>query len=175
MKQSRRNVLVVILSALLLACGAVERCVAQARPVAAAAKELAEALVKQGGRDAAEELAKAGGETVVREVLEAAAREGGEALVQKTSQYALAHGPLALQALRASPAKVVAALDGLPTQLVRPALHAAAREPQVMARLVGEVGGGALEVAARHPGVGTRLVENFGDDGIKLGRTLSTD
>ena len=150
-------------------------CLAQARPIGQAAKELAEALVKQGGREAAEELSKMGGEAAVRETLEAAAREGGEALVNKTSQYALAHGPLALQAMRAAPARMAGALDALPPQLVKPALYAAAREPQVVSRIVTEFGSGALEVAAKHPGVGTRIVQNFGDDGIKAGRALSTD
>ncbi len=148
---------------------------AQARSVAAAAKELAEALVKQGGREAAEELATIGGETAVRETLEAAAREGGEALVQKTSRYALAHGPVAIRALRPSPARMVGALDGLPPQLVKPALFAAAREPQVVTKIVTEFGPGALEVAAKHPGVGARIVQNFGDDGVRVGRALTTD
>jgi len=151
------------------------QCFAQARPIAAAAKELAEALVRQGGRQAAEELAQIGGETAVRETLEAAAREGGEALVNKTTQYALAHGPLALKALRPAPARMAAALEALPEQLVKPALYAAAREPQVVTRLVGEFGSGALEVAARHPGIGARLVETFGDDGVRAARALTTD
>jgi hypothetical protein len=150
-------------------------CLAQARPIAAAAKELAETLVKQGGREAAEELAQIGGEAAVRETLEAAAREGGEALVNKTTQYALAHGPLALKAIRPAPARMASALDALPPNLVKPALYAAAREPQVVTRLVGEFGSGALEVAAKHPGVGARLVETFGDDGVRAARTLTTD
>ena len=164
-----------ILTAGVIGLLASQHCLAQARPIAQAAKELAEALVKQGGREAAEELSKMGGEAAVRETLEAAAREGGEALVNKTSQYALAHGPLALQAMRAAPARMAGALDGLPPQLVKPALHAAAREPQVVTKIVTEFGSGALEVAARHPGVGTRIVQNFGDDGVKVGRALSTD
>ena len=163
------------MAALMVGLLVTQHCLAQARPVAAAAKELAEALVKQGGREAAEELSRIGGEAAVRETLEAAAREGGEALVNKTTQYALAHGPLALQAMRAAPARMAGALDALPPALVKPALHAAAREPQVVTRLVGEFGSGALEVAARHPGVGTRIVQNFGDDGVKVGRALSTD
>src|SRR5688572_19367708 len=164
----------VVIPFVVCACAA-QVCFAQARPIAQAAKELAEALVKQGGREAAEELSKMGGEAAVRETLEAAAREGGEALVNKTTQYALAHGPLALQAMRAAPARMAGALDALPPALVKPALHAAAREPQVVTRIVTEFGSGALEVAAKHPGVGTRIVQNFGDDGVKVGRALSTD
>ncbi len=168
------RIIVRALAFIALTCAA-QQSLAQARPIAQAAKELAEALVKQGGREAAEELSKMGGEAAVRETLEAAAREGGEALVQKTSQYALAHGPLALQALRAAPARMAGALDGLPPQLVKPALYAAAREPQVVTKIVSEFGSGALEVAAKHPGVGARIVQNFGDDGVKVGRALSTD
>lgn len=150
-------------------------CLAQARPIATAAKELAETLARQGGREAAQELAEIGGETAVRELLEAAAREGGESLVERTTQYAIAHGPLAVKALRPSPARMLTALNDLPPQLVKPALYAAARQPQVITKIVTEFGEGALEVAARHPGVGTRLVTSFGDDGIRVGRALSTD
>ena len=148
---------------------------AQLRAATTGARELAETLVRQGGSRAARELAEVGGETAVREMLETAAREGGEELVQKSTKYALAHGPLAVGALRAAPARMVGALDGLPAPLVRPALHAAAREPQVVTRIVTEFGGEGLEVVARHPGVGTRLVTTCGADGGRAGRNLTTD
>jgi hypothetical protein len=67
------------------------------------------------------------------------------------------------------------ALDALPSSLVRPALHAAAREPQVVTRVVAELGSEGLEVVARHPGVGTRVVQRFGAEAVPVGRAVTTD
>ncbi|MGB7158093.1 MAG: hypothetical protein WBD40_08505, partial [Tepidisphaeraceae bacterium] len=47
--------------------------------------------------------------------------------------------------------------------------------PDLIARLVASHGAPALEAAARHPGVGSKLVTTLGDDGVALGRRLTTD
>jgi len=150
-------------------------CLAQGRVVVETGEALVKQMTKRGGATAAREVAEMGGNAAVRETLERAAREGGEQLATRVSRYGVAHGPVALRALGRSPARMVAALDELPGDLVRPALHAAAREPDTLVRLVTSHGAGALETAARHPGVGSKLVTSLGDDAVKLGRNLTTD
>jgi hypothetical protein len=150
-------------------------CLAQGRVVIEGGEALVKQMVKRGGATAAREVAEMGGDVAVRETLERAAREGGEQLAARVSRYALAEGPVALRAVRQSPARMVAALDEMPQNLVRPALSAAAREPDTLVRLVASHGAGALETAARHPGVGSKLITTFGDDGLRVGRSLTTD
>lgn len=96
-------------------------------------------------------------------------------MVERVARYASRFGPPALRAVERSPARMIRALDGLPPDLVAPALRAAAREPELTARLVGEYGKGALEITALRPGVGASLVEKLGADGITIGRKLTTD
>lgn len=150
-------------------------CLAQGRAVIEGGEALVKQMVQRGGTTAAREVAEMGGSAAVRETLERAAREGGEQLATRVSRYGVVHGPVALRAIGRSPAKMVAALDEIPGELLRPALHAAAREPDTIARLVASHGAGALETAARHPGVGSKIVTSLGDDGLKLGRSLTTD
>ena len=148
---------------------------AQGRVAIEAGEALVKQMTKRGGAAAVREVAEMGGNAAVRETLERATREGGEQLATRVSRYGVAHGPVALRAVGKSPARMVTALDGMPDDLVRPALHAAAREPDVIARLVASHGTPALETAARHPGVGSKLVTTLGDDGVSLGRKLTTD
>jgi hypothetical protein len=141
----------------------------------ATARELVEIMLRQGGREAATELTELGGEAAVRELLQRAASEGGEELVDRVAGYAACYGPAALKAVERSPSPMIRALDGVSPDLVGPAIRAAAREPEVMARLVVSYGKDGLELAARHPGVGARLAEKLGRDGIRIGRELTTD
>lgn len=159
----------------LAACLAPAMCFAQGRVVIESGEALVKQMVKRGGTTAAREVAEMGGSAAVRQTLERAAREGGEQLATRMSRYGVVHGPVALRAVGRSPAKMVAALDEMPGDLLRPALHAAAREPDTLARLVASHGAGALETAARHPGVGSKLVTSLGDEGLTLGRNLTTD
>jgi hypothetical protein len=173
---NHRSLIVVValtLSALLLMPAA--PCRAQGRVVIEGGEALVKQMVKRGGAKAAGEIVEMGGHAAVRETLERAAREGGEQLAARVSRYGVTHGPVALRAFRTSPAKMVAAFDALPENLVRPALQAAAREPDTLVRLVASHGAGALETAARHPGIGSKLIATFGDDGLRLGRNLTTD
>ena len=141
----------------------------------AVARELVEAMLRQGGREAVTELAEMGGEAAVRKLLERAMNEGGKELVERIAHYATRYGPSALKAVERSPLQMIQALDGLSPDLVAPAIRAAAREPRVTAQLVAAYGQDALELAAKHPGVGTSLAEKLGEDGIRVGRQLSTD
>ena len=150
-------------------------CLAQGRVVIETGESLVKQMTKRGGATAAREVAEMGGNAAVRETLERAAREGGEQLATRVSRYGVAHGPVAIRAIGRSPARMVAALDEIPQNLVRPALQATAREPDTIVRLVASHGAGALETAARHPGVGSKLVTSLGDDAVKLGRNLTTD
>jgi len=149
------------------------------RAQVAVARELVEQATEQIFKSAAkqgvEELADMGGRAAVREILEQSSREGGEQLVRRVTQYGIEEGPIALRAIKPAPAKIVEALDGLSPQLRTGALRAIDREPAMMTQLVRQYGSGALETAVRHPGVGERLVETLGDEGITLGRKLTTD
>jgi hypothetical protein len=149
---------------------------AQVGPVVrSVARELTEAILMRGGREAAEELAHIGGEVAVREVLEKAAREGGEALVGRVAHYGRTGGFAALKAIERSPGRWVSVLDDLGAEMAGPALRAAAREPEVLTKLATTFGKEAVEVAVKHPGVGTKLATTMGRDGIELGMKLGTD
>jgi hypothetical protein len=151
-------------------------CSGQAAPaIEAAAKELAGVMARQGGRKAATELAEMGGEAAVRQVLDRAAKEGGDELVEKVTRYGTRYGPTALKAVEKSPSRMIQALDEVAPDLVKPAIRAAAREPEITAKLVAAYGKDALEVAAKHTGIGTRLAEKLGADGISIAQKLSTD
>lgn len=138
-------------------------------------EQASEQIFRQATKKGATELLELGGEVAVLELLEQSAKEGGEQLVEKVTQYALREGPVALRVIRWAPSTMVRALDDLSPELRSAAMHAAEREPQLVTRLVSAHGGGALEVAARHPGVGLRIVDRLGEDGIPLGRKLTTD
>ena len=138
-------------------------------------EEGTEQIFRSAGRQGLEELTEMGGRTAVREVLQQSSREGGEQLVKRVTAYGVEDGPMALRAIRLSPAKVVTALDDLSPGLRSAGLRAIDRDPQPILLLVKRYGGGALEVEARHPGVGGQLVQSLGDDGISLARNLSTD
>jgi hypothetical protein len=151
----------------------------QARAQAQVAKEVVETAVEQiftqTSKQGLRELTEMGGRQAVQDVLEQSAREGGEQLVRKVTQYGLDEGPAALRAIGRSPAKMVEALDGLSPELRSSAISAVARDPQVILPLVRQYGAPALEIAARHPGVGEQVVEKLGQDGIRLGKQLTTD
>ena len=148
---------------------------AHAQVVREVVQEATEQLFKQTGREGLEELSQMGGKAAVREILQQSSREGGDQLVRKVTQYGIEDGPVALRAIGRSPAKMVDALDGLPGELRVPGLRAVDRNPQVMTELVEKYGSGAMEVAGKHPGVGEKLVQSLGEDGINLGRKLTTD
>lgn len=171
MKQTRFRALMPVLLLALLA-GPLSAQVPILREVI---EQATEQIFKAASREGLEQLGAMGGKAAVRDVLEQSSREGGEALVKRVTQYGIEDGPIALRAIRQSPGKMVGALDGLSPELRTAALRAVDRDPGLMAQLVKQYGTGALEAAARHPGVGDRLVETLGEDGIELGRKLTTD
>jgi hypothetical protein len=141
----------------------------------AAARELIDVMVREGGSEAAMELAEMGGEAAVRQVLDRAMDEGGEELVERVTQYGTCYGPSALKAVEQSPLEMVQSLDGVSPDLVEPAIRAAARDPEGMVRLVAAYGKDALALEAKHPGVGAQLAQKLGVDGIAIGQKLTTD
>ncbi|MCC7192658.1 MAG: hypothetical protein IT444_07745 [Phycisphaeraceae bacterium] len=148
---------------------------AQGSAVKVAARELIEAIIEKGGKEAAEDIVRFGGEGAVREVLEKAVREGGESLAERAVLIARSQGVDALRVIDRAPARWVSVLEEIPKDALRPAILAARREPELMTRLVTTYGKEAAEVAARHPGIGTKLVDQLGKDGIELGMRLSDD
>ncbi len=149
----------------------------------AAAKEVIEALGRRGAAQGVEAtaaaMARAGGEAAVRETMERAVAEGGGALGARIAALVERHGVEGLLAVRSAPAgaarAVVDAVEAMPSDLVRPALAALAREGEgpALAALVARTGKDALEAAALQPGVGAGLVASLGEDGVRLARALS--
>lgn len=137
--------------------------------------ELIEAFSKSGARESAKELAELGGETAVREVLEKAARQGGDELVGQVVALGKSGGARALKVLDADPALMAKALRGVPEGKLADSVIEAARNPELMARLVRTHGDEALTAAARHPGIGGEVIETFGSSGLKATRELGTD
>ena len=148
---------------------------AHAQVIGPVVREATEQVFRSASREGLEELTQMGGKAAVNEVFEQTAREGGDQLVRKAAQYGVEDGPAALRAIGRSPAKMVNALDGLSPQLRQAGIAAVERNPELMTQLVKEYGSGAMEVAARHPGVGEKLAQSLGQDGIQLGRNLTTD
>jgi hypothetical protein len=148
---------------------------AQAQVAREVIESAAEKIFQQAGKQGLRELTEMGGKAAVRDVLEQSAREGGETLVRRVTQYGIEDGPAALRAIGLAPAKMVESLDGLTPELRGAALRAVERDPQALLPLVQRHGAAALEVACRQPGVGEVLVARLGDDGITLGRKLTTD
>jgi hypothetical protein len=172
MRATQLRIGLVAVAAGLLWIGAVPGGAQVVGPVVRAATEQ---VFRQASRQGLEELTAMGGRAAVTEVLEQSAREGGDALVRRAAQYGVEDGPAALRTIGRSPAKMVGALDGLSPGLRKAGIAAVERNPEVMTQLVKEYGSGAMEVAARHPGVGEKLAATLGEDGIQLGRKLTTD
>ncbi|HEY8748168.1 MAG TPA: hypothetical protein VIM11_09355 [Tepidisphaeraceae bacterium] len=172
MKQIRNCVALAGIAAAMLWIGAAP---AGAQVVGPAVRAATEQVFRQASKQGLEELAEMGGRAAVTEVLEQSAREGGDALVRRAAQYGIEDGPAALRTIGRSPAKMVGALDGLSPGWRKAGIAAVERNPELMTQLVKEYGSGAMEVAARHPGVGEKLAETLGEDGIQLGRKLTTD
>jgi hypothetical protein len=149
--------------------------IAQVSALREVVEQATEQIFRSAGGKGLEELTEMGGKTAVRELLEQSSEEGGEQLVKRVTQYGVENGPMALRAIRLAPAKVVASLDGLSPELRAAGLRAIERDPQLMTQIVKEYGSAGLEVSAEHPGVGARLVESLGNDGISIGRKLTTD
>src|SRR5690242_15811681 len=157
----------------MLACASIVR--AQAQVAREVVESAAEKIFQQSSKQGLRELTEMGGRAAVRDVLEQSAREGGEQLVRKVTQYGIEEGPLALRTISRSPAKMVESLDALSPELRTTAMRAVERNPQALVPLVQRHGAAALEIACKHPGVGESLVSTLGEDGISLGRKLTTD
>jgi len=171
MKRIPLKLYVVLAAALCFGHGAA----GQGSAAGKAAAQLFERLMQRGGSEAAKDLAKLGGEKAVAELLETAGREGGEQLVERLATAATAHGPAILHGAKVSPAKFLSAFDSVEPALREAALQGIRREPDLMARLVAEVGRDALLVEARHPGVGVKVLKELGADGASLAAKLPTD
>jgi hypothetical protein len=116
-----------------------------------------------------------GGEKAVQEVIEVAAREGGEQLAERLTATALTHGPAIIRGARVSPARFLAAFESVEPALKEAALQGIRREPELMARMVAEVGREALMVEAKHPGVGVKVLQSLGAEGAVVAAKLPTD
>jgi hypothetical protein len=138
------------------------------------ATELSEQIIQKLGPKGAKELVEMGGEAGVRTIIQQAAAEGGETAARQVATLCERFGTPALLAVKASPAKLAASLGKMPDDLVEAAIHAAGREPELLGKLVAQIGDDALLVAARHPGVGTQIAGKLGKEGVEIARDFST-
>ncbi len=143
--------------------------------VGTAVTEIAETVARKLAQSSAKELAEVGGDAAVRAVITKAAAEGGETAARQVAALCERFGPSAVQAMKASPARLAQSLSAMPEDMVAAAVRAASREPELVAKLVGQFGDDALLVAAKHPGVGTGIAGKLGADGIALAKQLPTN
>lgn len=141
--------------------------------VTSGAKEIAEAIMKQGSKESLQELAEFGGNQAIQEALERVAREGGDELVAKAVKFGKAHGVGAVKTIERAPTLYIKSLEAMPKNLVQRALWAAQRDPLVMERLMALHGPEALDIATRFRGVGAEIMVKLGDNGIRAARGLT--
>lgn len=142
--------------------------------VGSVATELTETVLKKMAQSSAKELAEIGGDATVRAVLSKAAAEGGETAAREAATLCERFGPAAVQAMKASPARMAQSLSRIPDDLAAAAVRAASREPELIGKLVATLGDDALLIAAKHPGVGTSIAEKLGAEGVALAKQLPT-
>lgn len=141
--------------------------------VTSGAKEIAEAIMKQGSKEGLRELAEYGGNQAIQEALERVARDGGDELVAKAVKFGKAHGVGAIKTIERAPTLYIKSLEAMPKNLVQRAFWAAQRDPLVMERLMAIHGPEALGIAARFRGVGAEIMIKLGDNGIQAARELT--
>jgi|GEM_PF-1087072 len=145
----------------------------EANILAKTSREIFETVIQKGGKEATKGLARLGGRQAIEEMLEKAAKDGGEELVEIIARLSKNYGVTAIKVIKHSPALYARALDKLPGNMVKRALWAAEREPEVVAGLLKKHGSDVLEIAARFPGVGVNIVAKLGDDGIRVAKKLT--
>jgi hypothetical protein len=136
-------------------------------------REIFETVIQKGGKEAAKGLTRLGGRQAIEEMLEKAAKAGGDELVEIIARISKKYGVTAIKVIKHSPALYARALDKLPDNMVKRALWAAEREPEVVTGLLKKHGSDVLEIAARFPGVGVNIVAKLGDDGIRVAKKLT--
>lgn len=142
----------------------------------AALRALAEQVIERigaaGGRAAVVQIERAGGRAAVEAALRQAEREGGEALASRSAAILSDAGAPALGVLSKTPARVVAALDGLGGDALKRGVAAIEREPAILS-MPAELAKRAVATEARLPGVGATIVESLGDDGARVAAELT--
>jgi len=138
----------------------------------ALAEQVIERLGAAGGRAAIVQIERAGGRAAVETALRQAEREGGEALAARAAAVLSDAGAPALGVLAKSPARALAALDGLSGPALRSGVAAIERQPSILS-LPTELAGRAVTAEARLPGVGATIVESLGDDGARVAAELT--
>jgi hypothetical protein len=148
---------------------------AQASIASRTAREVVEAILKNGTSQGAKELAEIGGENAVKEVLETSFREGGDALVVKVAATTKTYGSAILLGSKKSPARFIQAFDEVPADLKASALQALTREPELVAGLTAQFGRDALIAVAKQPGIAAPFIKTFGAEGAQTLGKLTTD
>lgn len=138
----------------------------------ALAEQVFERAAAAGGRAAVTQLERAGGKAAVEAALREAEREGGEALARKAAGVLSEAGAPALALIAKSPARAIAALDGLSGETLVRGVAAIERQPSMLA-LPNELSRRAVAAEVRLPGVGASIVESLGDDGARIAGELS--
>ncbi len=137
-------------------------------------EEILEAIAKRSGQEGVKEVMDKFGREGVEELLQKATQEGGEQAAKSVIKIAGEYGIQGINVLRRSPVVFARALDEIPPDLVRPALGAVEREPELLTRVVTKFGSRGVQAELKHPGVGGQLVDTLGADGLKLADGLAT-
>lgn len=143
----------------------------------------APAALGSAARKAAGELVEYLGKKFSREMAE----EGGEAVVRKSAARVFAragksHGDDLVRLFRKLGPRSVRMADSYGDDAVRIMSRWGDNGVRLLGRSADDVlplfrryGDDALEVCIRHPGVGERLIGEMGEEGIEIGRKLTTD
>ena len=145
----------------------------RANLVSECAEEIMESFAKKGLTETSHEIVEFGGKAVVQETLEKAAQEGGDGLVAKVVRYGENYGIAAIRVIDRAPALYVNALENMPKDLVERAVWAAERDPAAIKTLLQNYGPDVLLISAKHRGIGVELIQKLGEDGIRIGKTIS--
>lgn len=140
--------------------------------IRALAEQVMERLGAAGGRAAVVQLERAGGRAAVETVLLQAEREGGDALATRAAAILADAGAPALKVLARTPARTIAALDGLGGETLTRGVAALERQPSILS-LPADAARRAVIAEVRLPGVGATIVESLGDDGARIAAELT--
>ncbi|MFN3152489.1 hypothetical protein [Bremerella sp.] len=150
-----------------------------ASPASSLSKAVMRFFSKEAAEEGSEKLVKEVGPELLQRVSAKLVRDGGESAVPRASELAAKHGPDVVRALDnvPNPAKIIQALEELPTEEVSTAAArlASGSRGQQLAKATEGFGAQVLQAEIKHPGVGMELVRVWPDSGAALARQLSQE
>ncbi len=182
-KNMRRSMISTMFVMLIVFTGAVFISVDTHAIVSKVIKEIAEEVFeyafKKGGKEFAEGLGKKVGKEAMEEITEKAMREAGEAgakkLMRELSEQAVKYGDdMFLVARKYGVSHTTTMLRGLSKETGEKAVKVLLNRGDDLMPLVNRFGQEVLEVEVRHPGLTPKLVQEFGENGLRMAKNLTT-